>query len=214
MKRFIAPLVASLLLCSGCAQFMAARQPKNLHVENVLQPGVDRAVVIGTLGAPVTTDSAVEGRLTDVYKYVDGRSANSWGGKSARILLYTAGDVFTAFLSQIIWMPIEVALGGKDYSAAVDFQRGLQENRWTVRSWTETDTKGKVTKAGGTPATQVGSVEETTPPVSEGPADATGIRVATGVAGPPTPQENGTRRESERGRRKIVSRKNRARTAW
>ena len=193
MERIIAPLLASLLLCSGCAQFMAARQPKNLHVENVLQPGVERGVLIGTLGAPVATDSDVEGRLTDIYRYCDGRSANSWGGKSIRILIYTAGDVFTLFLAQIIWIPIEIALSGKDYSATVDYQRGFEDHRWRVASWAETDTKGKVTKAGGTPSTHVGSVEKTTPPVSEGPPAPQESQEAPGGG----PDDGGTAEEEE-----------------
>jgi hypothetical protein len=147
LQRVVALLIAVLFLCSGCAQFMASNAPKDLHTDRAFQYDVQRAVVIGTLGAPVTTDSDIEGQLSDVYKYTDGRTANAWAGKSLRILAYTVGDLFTLFLSQVIWMPLELAISGKEYTASVDFTRRLEDEKWVVRAWTETDMKGRTTKS-------------------------------------------------------------------
>ncbi|NIR43051.1 MAG: hypothetical protein GWN54_02245, partial [Gammaproteobacteria bacterium] len=99
---------------------------------------------MGVLGAPSATSEGVEGEtLRDTYLYTDGGGTNRFGGKAARILLYTAGDVFTAFLTQLIWMPAELVLDGTDYSATVDYQRRPTDQQWVAVHIVETNQEGK-----------------------------------------------------------------------
>ena len=86
-------------MTSGCAQVMAIRQPASLD-RNLLAVGTDRTVVIGVFGAPVSADDRADGGRTEVYRYVDGGTKNSWWSKTGRVVVYTAGDVFTAWLDR------------------------------------------------------------------------------------------------------------------
>ena len=122
--RIIGLLGIVTLFGTGCAQVMAARQPGPID-RSVLTANAERGAVIAALGSPATTDKEGE-RLSDTYKYTDGGKVNGALGKSVRILLYSAGDFFTAFLSQVIWMPAELVMNGTDYSADVEYARDAQ----------------------------------------------------------------------------------------
>ncbi len=63
--------------------------------------------------------------LRDTYNYVDGGGWNARPGKALRLVVYTVGEVFTIFLTQLLWMPLEVALRGPRYSAIVDYRRDV-----------------------------------------------------------------------------------------
>jgi hypothetical protein len=76
-------------MTSGCAQVIAIRQPAPLD-RTLLAVGTDRTVVIGVLGAPVSADDRADGGRTEVYKYVDGGTKNSWWSKTGRVVVYTA----------------------------------------------------------------------------------------------------------------------------
>jgi len=52
-------------------------------------------------------------------------------------LLYSAGDLFTAFLDQVIWMPMELAFRPTEYSADVTYEK--PDHRWVVREIRELD---------------------------------------------------------------------------
>jgi hypothetical protein len=104
MTRWIAQIVSlsCFLLATGCAQVMVSKQPGPLD-RTAVQPGAERSAVIATLGPPTVSEQEPGGStLKDTYSYKDGGKINSWGGKAGRILIYTAGDVFTAFLAQVL----------------------------------------------------------------------------------------------------------------
>ncbi len=137
-------------MSSGCAQVMAIRQPAPLD-RNLLAVGTDRTVVIGVLGAPVSVDDRNDGGRTEIYKYVDGGTKNSWWSKSGRVLIYTAGDVFSVWLAQIIWMPLELAFRGTEYASTVGYDRN--GDRMSVRSFEEIEAKtGRHVRSAGPPA--------------------------------------------------------------
>lgn len=146
----LAAIGLTLCIGSGCAQVMAIRQPAPLD-RTLLAVGADRTVVIGVLGAPVSTEDRNDGGRTEIYKYVDGGTKNSWWSKSGRVLIYTAGDVFTAWLAQIIWMPLELAFRGTEYASTVGYDRNGE--RMTVRSFEEIEAKtGKPVRSQSPPA--------------------------------------------------------------
>ena len=138
----VASVVGLHLLTIGCAQRTALGQPSPLD-RDALQPGIGRPVVAGILGEAQTEDRPDEGRLIESYTYVDGGTANAWWSKTGRVLVYTAGDVFTLFLSQVIWMPLELAFEGKEYIATVDYERKDGTGRWVATRIEESNTKGE-----------------------------------------------------------------------
>jgi len=127
-------ICVSALALEGCAQVMAYNQPSPLD-RSILARGVDRSRIIGVLGPPVGKDSNADGTLSETYKYVDGGAKNSFGAKAGRMLLYTAGDVFTACLDQVIWMPIEIAFKGSDYTCDITYEKAGRY--WVVRDLRE-----------------------------------------------------------------------------
>lgn len=118
-------------LC-GCAQVMAIRQQPPLD-RGAVQAGVDRSMIIGVIGSPLGSDENDDGTLVEVYKFADGGRKNAFGSKAARVVLYTAGDVFTLFLSQVVWMPMELAFEPTTYTADVVYAKN-DDGRWIAQS--------------------------------------------------------------------------------
>lgn len=148
LSIFLIGIGGLVAMTSGCAQVMAIRQPAPLD-RNLLAVGTDRTTVIGVFGAPVSSDDRLDGGRTEVYKYTDGGTKNAWWSKTGRVVVYTAGDVFTAWLDQVIWMPLELAFRGTEYASTVDFDRNGE--RLTVRNFEEIDAKtGKAVRSAGT----------------------------------------------------------------
>jgi hypothetical protein len=53
------------------------------------------------------------------------------------VIVYTVGDVLTLFLTQLIWMPLELAFNGYDYTAVVDYERRESDEKWAARNINE-----------------------------------------------------------------------------
>ncbi len=144
-----APLTLALftltaMFMSGCAQVMVIKQPKPF-VPTCLVAGAKRADVVTELGQPMTSEEH-EGLLSDSYKYVDGGSKNNGGAKTGRIILYTAGDVFTLWLDQIVWMPTEkFGFSGTDHSVMVEYAKG-DDQLWHAKQIDNRPLKGASTK--------------------------------------------------------------------
>lgn len=128
-----------MLALGGCAQTMAIEQPGPLTCRpSVLQMGVERTAVVGCLGSPTETVAGV-GTLNDSFVYRDGRGRNATWSKVGRVFLYTAGDLFTLFLSQVIFMPTEhLLLKASEYRASVDYEPD-GEGMWRVNHVTESE---------------------------------------------------------------------------
>ena len=134
-KLSLALVLSCVIAGTGCAQMMAACKPGPVNRE-VLQRGAFRSDVVAALGHG-------RGRLrqgavtrTEHYTYTDGGKKNATGAKAGRIVLYTAGDLFTLFLSQILWMPMETLITGTQYRADVDY-RLYTDGTWRVQDFAE-----------------------------------------------------------------------------
>lgn len=109
--QFITVLLS--ILCVACSPVMAAKQDRYIDVNRV-KPGVQKAVVLSTFGAPV--QSAKEGENCEVYRFKQGyRGATRTG----RAVFHTAADVMTLGLWEIIGTPVEAAFSGEDLSYEV-----------------------------------------------------------------------------------------------
>jgi hypothetical protein len=104
MKRTI--LMVLLLIgvfAQGCSIYKAATAPPPVEVERV-RVGADRTDVISVFGTPKLTE-VTDGQRTDMFEFKSGYNQAS----KSRILLYIAGDVFTAGLSELVFWPLELA---------------------------------------------------------------------------------------------------------
>lgn len=121
----------------GCAQTLALRQPGPLECRETLAVEVARADVVACLGAPDETVDTQDG-LLDIFTYEDGRGRNATWSKVGRTFLYTIGDLFTLFLTQLIFVPAEaLALEAVDYRAYVKYAAD-DSGRWRVVEIEET----------------------------------------------------------------------------
>ena len=139
MRTTLLAAIVVLAFGSGCAQVMAYRQPAPID-RDLLNAGANRGSVIGLLGSPVLSEESDE-NLSDTYSYTDGGKVNATGWKAVRILLYTAGDVFTLFLDQVLWMPAELLMNGTKYTATVDYERD-GTNGWHAERMVERKMEG------------------------------------------------------------------------
>ena len=146
MKSIITALAMILVgvFMSGCAQVMAIKQPKPFTPTSAIV-GAQRTTIIGELGQPVTSEEHTNS-LTDAYKYVDGGSKNNGGSKTVRVILYTGGDLFTLWLDQIIWMPMEkFGFSGTDHVLTVDYIKSGDEP-WRATAINDQALKGRSSK--------------------------------------------------------------------
>jgi len=138
MALLLTGLLASQLL-TGCAQFMAFNQPSPMKPG--LAVGEKRLTVMAQLGRPLTTEQHGS-MLTDVYRYTDGGTKNNALSKTARILVYTGGDLFTVWLDQVIWMPLEAfGFKGTIHAVTIDFSKAVDES-WEINHVDDRITKG------------------------------------------------------------------------
>ena len=146
MKNTIvtAVLLLTAVFASGCAQVMALKQPKPF-APCALASGAKRTDIVGELGQPVSSEDRGHS-LTDTYKYVDGGKKNCGGSKTARVVLYTAGDLFTCWLDQLIWMPVEkFAYAGIDHAVTVDYIKS-ENGVWIAKEVSDKPLKGRSSK--------------------------------------------------------------------
>ena len=116
-----AAVVASQLL-TGCAQVMAIRQPKPF-TPGSLVTGAKRMDITAELGQPITSEEHAS-HLTDAYRYIDGGKKNNALSKTGRVVVYTAGDLFTVWLDQVIWIPAEAfGFPGTVHAVTVDYAK-------------------------------------------------------------------------------------------
>jgi hypothetical protein len=106
LRNAIAILGILLILCTpGCASWVAMNQPGPTEDEFV-QVGMHRAEVEQILRTGGNSYAEPDEHTRVRYQYSDGAHQ----GSKARILVYLAADLFTLFLSEIIFWPIELAV--------------------------------------------------------------------------------------------------------
>lgn len=98
-----------LMLCGllgglggGCASVAAMNMPGPTNDEAV-KVGMHRSEVEGYLGVGPASEYDDEDKVVTRYEYSDGPS----GASKVRVLVYVAADIFTVFLSELIFWPIE-----------------------------------------------------------------------------------------------------------
>jgi hypothetical protein len=130
-------LAAALLLCVassiaifqvGCATYTAVRIPGPVPDERVAL-GAHRSDVEVLLKAPPANEYKEGDGTIARYQYKDGPHQASKG----RVVLYIAGDVFTLFLSELIFWPIEAyASKQTERIATAHYDGANQLESWAV----------------------------------------------------------------------------------
>jgi len=99
-RRIISVLL--LPLFTGCATYVAVKIPGPVD-DDKIAIGEHRSAVELALRAPIVNEYHDAIGTTARYQYKNGPHEASKG----RVVLYIAADVFTAFLSELIFWPIE-----------------------------------------------------------------------------------------------------------
>ena len=108
--------LAVMLTSTGCAVFMAAKQPPKKDL-SVLSPGMPRSMLLAELGEPVTTETR-DGKKVEVFSFTQGYSKPA---KAARAVFHGAADVFTLGLWEVIGTPTEAVFDGNKMSFEVAY---------------------------------------------------------------------------------------------
>lgn len=107
LAKVVVPLLMITLLSSGCSVFMLANRASYRGDINLIQVGVQRPAVIAELGQPDNFTTLENGGYDD--RYVLDPDAHRGGTKFFTGLFYLAADLFTAFLTELIFTPAELA---------------------------------------------------------------------------------------------------------
>lgn len=108
LVKALVPLLTLCLLTSGCGVFMAASRSSYRGDINILKIGTPRSAVIAELGEPDTFSTLETGGYDD--RYTLDPEAHRTGTKVLTVIFYLATDIITAFLTELLWTPTEIAL--------------------------------------------------------------------------------------------------------
>ena len=119
-------LVVSLMVTSGCAAVLAAKQPEYVDT-SVLHVGAPRPQIVATFGLPLMSEKDKDGNLVETYQFKQGYKTEV---KVLRVMFHIAADVFTLFLWEILGMPLEMVFDGNQttVNATYDENNRVQES--------------------------------------------------------------------------------------
>ena len=113
-KRYGALLCVLIMLStSGCAVFMAAKQPDSKNIA-LFKEGTPRNMLLAEFGYPIT--EIRDGKTYEIYTFKQGYSG---GAKAARALFHGAADIMTLGLWELVATPTESIFNGTDMSFEV-----------------------------------------------------------------------------------------------
>ncbi len=111
LANVIVPMLLISLLSSACSVVMVASRSSYRGDVNVIQLGVQRSVVIAELGQPDNSSTLENGGYDD--RYLLDPDAHRGVTKFFTGLFYLAADIVTAFLTELIFTPTEIAFRDK-----------------------------------------------------------------------------------------------------
>ena len=130
-------LILPMTAISGCAVNKAMNQPDKKDV-SVLNKGTPRYEVIGALGKPVDSETTKNGRIIDVFSFIQGYSK---GAKAARAFGHGVMDIATLGLWEVVGSPIEAVEDGEKVVVRVRYDKNK-----TVESVTALKGKNELNK--------------------------------------------------------------------
>lgn len=115
-------LVFFLIVSTGCAATMAAKQPEYTDL-SMLRQGISRSEVVSVLGRPLISDTNKDGHLVETYKFRQGYRTVT---RVVRVMFHVAADFFTLFLWEFVGMPMEVVFAGNETTVEVTYDENKQ----------------------------------------------------------------------------------------
>lgn len=125
--RIVLTTVGVVGLCvgnTGCSVMMAARAPDKKDL-SLLQPGVNRSLIVSELGPPLQSESDDTG-THDIYSFKQGYSAPV---RTSRFVGHLAADISTFALWEVVGWPLEAVLQGEEIRARVDYDQQAKARR-------------------------------------------------------------------------------------
>ena len=123
-KRYGALLCVLIMLStSGCAVFMAAKQPDSKNIA-LFKEGTPRNMLLAEFGYPIT--EIRDGKTYEIYTFKQGYSG---GAKAARALFHGAADIMTLGLWELVATPTESIFNGTDMSFEVSYDDANRINQ-------------------------------------------------------------------------------------
>lgn len=110
--------VGLLMSQTGCAVFMAAKQPPKKDL-SVLKQGTPRSLLLAELGQPIASETK-NGKRVDVFSFTQGYSKPA---KAARAVFHGAADVFTLGLWEVVGTPTEAVFDGTKVALEVTYDQ-------------------------------------------------------------------------------------------
>lgn len=107
-----------LFFSSGCAVFMAAKQPDKKNVD-LFRVGTPRSMLLGEFGPPVVSETR-DGKKHEIFKFIQGYSM---GAKAGRALFHGAADVMTLGLWEVVGTPTEAVFSGDEMAYEVSYDQ-------------------------------------------------------------------------------------------
>lgn len=158
----VAVLCLGLALSPGCATWVAVSMPGPAQ-DDQIQVEMSRSEVETVLAQTPTSMYENKGMTEARYEYSDGPP--EWS--KLRALVYVAGDVFTLFLSELIFWPIELTAESRIQRIAVaEYSDDNKLASWTIRR----KTGGEVLRAEQSPSYDTYVAAARRPAVSARPA--------------------------------------------
>ncbi|SOD17698.1 Beta-barrel assembly machine subunit BamE [Nitrosomonas ureae] len=117
-KSFVQISILTLLfiLISGCAVFMAAKQPDAKNID-LFRVGIPRSMLLAEFGLPMASEVR-DGKKTEIFKFVQGYSA---GAKAGRAVFHGVADVLTIGLWEVVGTPTEGVFNGNEMVYEVSY---------------------------------------------------------------------------------------------
>lgn len=128
MKKILA--LTLIVFLSSCSVYMAATQDSRKDTESVVK-GSPRALVLGKLGQPVSTEKTDKGVKKDYFSFNQGYSG---GTKAVRAVGHGVMDVLTLGIWEVIGTPIEGVADGQEMNFEITYDKNDKVDKMKVFS--------------------------------------------------------------------------------
>lgn len=118
LALFVSLSALLILPTSGCAPYMAAKQPSAKNLE-LFKAGTPRNALLAEFGAPAVSEVR-NGKQHEVFKFVQGYST---AAKTGRALFHGVADVATLGLWEVVGTPTEAVFSGNEMAYDVTYDQ-------------------------------------------------------------------------------------------
>lgn len=114
----IIPALACCAFLSGCSIYMAASQPQAKKI-SLFKIGTPKSLILAEFGTPQAKITR-KGKEYEIYAFETGSHT---GVKAAKVGVYTAANILTLGLFEVVGTPLETLIRSKDMAYEVSFDK-------------------------------------------------------------------------------------------